>query len=441
MSQGVRFDVIIVGARCAGASLACFLARAGAKVLILDKDPLPSEQVISTHTIHPPGLDVLDEIGVGEEVRAFANPARVVRLQKDDPFVDFEIPEGRFECCPRRKRLDGLLQQSALDAGADLRDRVVLRDLLWNQDRVTGVRVVSGGTEYQASAPLVVGADGRHSTLARLVGAEEYYAYDAPRAMYWGYWPAPDFWKKDPAYPFDMYIGNIAGAVRVVFQTDNGRLLIGSLPPVRETIRWRGNPLKTLQADLARHPLLGRLVVDRQPDEPVRGTIKERYFFRRATGPGWVLVGDAGIHKEFILGDGITEALIQARSLAEVIAEGSEPALTTWWRQRDVDALPLYFFGQDEGADAGPNELQRTVFSRLSSVPSLKARLPLIFDRKCSPYEVFPFPWILRRTLSAAFTGKHRVIKDFLEMGKRGSQVKKEIETRKQLLNRTRGRT
>ena len=64
-----NYDVVIVGARCAGASLATQLARTGASVLLLDKDPLPSDQVLSTHTIHPPGIDVLDELGVGAAVR------------------------------------------------------------------------------------------------------------------------------------------------------------------------------------------------------------------------------------------------------------------------------------------------------------------------------------------------------------------------------------
>ena len=74
MTTGSRYDVVIVGARCAGATLATFLARAGASVLLLDKDPLSTDQILSTHTIHPPGLDVLDQVGVGDAVRAVAPP-------------------------------------------------------------------------------------------------------------------------------------------------------------------------------------------------------------------------------------------------------------------------------------------------------------------------------------------------------------------------------
>jgi len=88
-------DVVIVGARCAGATLATFLARAGASVLLLDKDRLPSDQILSTHTIHPPGLDILDELGVGDAVREVAPPTHIVRLRKNDAFVDIAFSDGR----------------------------------------------------------------------------------------------------------------------------------------------------------------------------------------------------------------------------------------------------------------------------------------------------------------------------------------------------------
>ena len=116
-----EYDVIVVGARCAGATLATFLARAGADVLLLDKDALPSDQVLSTHNVHPAGMCALDELGVGPAVRALAPACRNVRLNLEGSFVDFELPATSY--CPRRERLDGLLQQAAQGAGAELVDR------------------------------------------------------------------------------------------------------------------------------------------------------------------------------------------------------------------------------------------------------------------------------------------------------------------------------
>lgn len=142
----MRYDTVIVGARCAGASLATLLARRGARVLVVDRDRLPSDQVLSTHTIHPPGVDVLDELGVG------------------DAWADVSFAPGRCGLCPRRTRLDGLLQSAAVEAGAELRDRTRATDVLFEDDRAVGVRLEARGT-VEGSA----GASGR----ARVAGDRE----------------------------------------------------------------------------------------------------------------------------------------------------------------------------------------------------------------------------------------------------------------------------
>ncbi|HSK10059.1 MAG TPA: FAD-dependent monooxygenase, partial [Vicinamibacterales bacterium] len=324
---------------------------------------------------------------------------------------------------------------AARAAGADLRDRTRLTALVWEGERVVGVRATAaGGDEQEFRASLVVGADGRHSTVARLVQAEEYLGYDSPRAMYWGYWPAPRIWRDRSAYPFDMYIGKTGRDARVIFQTDGDQLLIGSLPPVAAAPAWRSDPEGALKANLAGDPATARLVAEGQPDGGVKGTVKERYFFRRGAGPGWALLGDAGHHKEFIIGDGITEALIQARSLSAAIARGTDEARVAWWRARDVEALPLFFFGQDEGAVRAPLKLEEVVFSRVARMPELLSRMAEVMEHRVSPYEAFPAALILRWTLGATLRGSPRVLADFLAIGLRGAAVGRELRRRRRLL-------
>jgi flavin-dependent dehydrogenase len=452
------YDVIVVGARCAGASLATCLARTGASVLVLDKDPLPSDQVLSTHTIHPAGMEVLDELGVGDAVRSVAPAMRTIRLRKNDAWVDVPMPEGRYEYCPRRKRLDGLLQDAAARAGATVLDRTRVAGLVWRDGRVAGVRAFRStspthapepdtdwgtrtGERYGAAneqehvfhAPLIVGADGRYSTVARLVGAREYLGYQAPRGTYWAYWKAPARWAST-AYPFDMYVANTSGDFRVIFHTDDDHLLIASAPPVESIGPWRRSPLEALRRDLASDDVIGPLIEGTDPVEDVRGTIRERYFFRSSAGPGWVLVGDAGHHKDFVIGDGITEALLQVRSLAPAIAAGTDAALQRWWRARDVEALPYYFFAEDEGRPQPPLDLQCLVFSRAASRPDLQRRLAMVVDHKLSPYEAIPIADVARWTLGAALKGRPHLVRDFLMMGKRGAAVARELTARRALL-------
>ena len=231
-----------------------------------------------------------------------------------------------------------------------------------------------------------------------------------------------------------MYVANTDGNVRVIFHTDDDHLLIASAPPVADLQAWRADPLGALRRDLASDDTAGPLIEGADPVEEVRGTIKERYFFRQAAGPGWVLVGDAGHHKDFVIGDGITEALLQARSLARAIAAGTDAALTTWWRARDVEAMPYFFFGEDEGQPGPPLALQELVFSRVASRLDLRERLALVVDHQLSPYDAFPLSDIVRWTLGGVLRGRIGLLRDFMRMGRRGASVARELAVRRALL-------
>lgn len=427
------YDVIVAGARCAGASLAAFLARDGARVLALDADRLPSDHVLSTHYIHPPGVRVLDELGVGEAMRKKTPRSRTLRLGVDTIDVDVTLPDGEAAYCPRREHIDGLLQNAAAEAGAEIVDRARVTELQRDGDRVTGVRYTRDGTQHEATATLVVGADGRHSTVAELAGAEEYAAYDAPRAGYWAYWPTSAAWT-DPAHTdIDAYMGRRGTDIRYVFYTDNDQILLATAPPADVFDTWRSDHRERYLADLRNDPFIAPLVENNEPDGKIIGIGRERYFFRRGAGPGWALVGDAGHYKDFVLGHGITDALLQAKSLAAAIREGGDAALTRWWRRRDASSVELYRFSEDIALERGVSELDRVVFEHVAKSAELRDRFRQANDRELSPYEVFPTPSVLMWVLGAAARGRWRVLPDFLAQGKRISQVKRELKMRQEL--------
>lgn len=437
MNGIAQFDVVVVGARCAGAALATFLARSGARVLLIDRDPLPSDQILSTHTIHPPGVDVLDQLGVGEAVRSVTPKSPRMRLRKGDASVDLTFADGRHELCPRRERLDGLLQDAAVAAGAELRDSTRATRVLFEANRAVGVEVGHGSATEQIRAELIIGADGRRSFVAAEARAEEYMAYDAPRAMYWGYWDAPPMWQTEQ-FPFDMYLGQVQLDTRVIFQTDHNQLLIGSLPGIEAAQAWRKDPLAALKENLAGDTATAPLVADRDPRGSVRGTIRERYFFRQGAGPGWALVGDAGHHKEFVVGDGITEALLQAKSLAAAVALGSDEALVRWWRERDVEALPGYFWGQDEGGLISPPQLQSLVVNKIARDERLQRLMTRLPEHQCSPYDALPVTAILPVLFGAVAKGRFGVIPEFLAQGRRVGEYKRSLRERIHLLEEAR---
>lgn len=408
-----RRDVVIIGARCAGATLATYLGRAGASVLLVDSSPLPSDLVLSTHTLHPGGTAVLRDLGLASALREVTPPIRVLRIGRGSGTLDLHFSEADAEYCPRRERFDSLLQDAAREAGVTVRDRTTAKELLWRDGRVVGVRVEgSGHGAEDVYADWVVGADGRQSWLARQVGAPEYLAYDAPRAMYWSYWDAPRGYGACSDYPCGMYVVNRDGMIRVAFHTDADQVLVGSLPERHELGAWRGNPLGALQADLARDEMLGSFTRG-PPRARVRGFLAKRYFMRQAVGPGWLLVGDAGVHKEFVTGDGMTEALRQAQSAASALLT-DEAAVQRWWRTRDVEALPYFFFGKLQGAAGAPSALDALVLSRAARSTALEERFIRSMKHELSPLDVVSPAQALGWVLGGALRGRLGLVRDFL---------------------------
>ena len=245
----------------------------------------------------------------------------------------------------------------------------------------------------------------------------------------------PAFWRTDPAYPFGMYVANTDGHIRVIFQTDHDQLLIGSLPPVEQAMAWRTDLDAALIADLASDSTTGPLIAGSAPEGRIRGTVKERYFFRRAAGNGWTLVGDAGHHKEFVIGDGITEALLQARSLASAIARGTDAALQSVvaGSGRRGAAVLLPRTGR-RGARPSDASFSKSSFRMWRRTPGLRARMAATMEHQLSPFETFPVRQVLWWTLAAAFRGSLAVVPDFITIGRRGSAANRELRLRRRLL-------
>lgn len=322
------------------------LARRGSRVLLLDRDAFPSD-VMSTHYIHPPGLARLQRWGLLDKVIATGAPFIIMRTLHFDG-MSFQppnppLPEGLTPdtICPRRYLLDKILVDAAVEAGAEFRQRFPVRDLLWEDGRVAGVRAGPRGSEVEERARIVIGADGMHSTVARLVRAPE---YDAKPSLTFGYYA---YWSGIPDTGMHIYFNSDATGI-LVFPTNFGQTCIG--------VGGLHGGFKDFRRDIEGNYLA---VIDRIPglSEQVRAATRESRFlgtadmpnfFRRPFGPGWALVGDAGYHRDFITGLGINDAFFQAELLARAVDagfSGRRPlnrALDSFERIRNEYAKPLY---------------------------------------------------------------------------------------------------
>lgn len=427
MSRGV--DVLVVGARCAGSPLSMILARAGKRVVAVDADAMPSDQPMSTHFIGPYGMMVLDDLGLGDEVRAIAPPIPHFVNGLDDVRARIAFTAGREGTCPRRTDLDGLLVAQARAAGAEIRTKTKLVDLVREGDRVAGGVVEHEGKREEIRASVVVGADGRHSKVASLAGAKEYLGYDLPRAAFWAYWTRPTSFADDPRYRGGAALIHQGDAFWVVFPVNTDQLLVGLIVPSDQAKEWTGRHKEKL-LERARAFDYTRPLVDEAPISKVTSCIKARCFFREAAGPGWALCGDAGLFKDYAPGLGISDAFRDARALASAILEGTDEALVRYWRERDVASYELYEFANDLGTPGYNNALNRAVFARLRDEPALHQRLVAVHERRLSPFAAFTTKEIVRWTLRELLRGRFGVLQPFFAAGKKGGEVKEELARR-----------
>jgi flavin-dependent dehydrogenase len=333
-------DVLIVGARCAGAATALLAARRGARVLLIDRG-VAGTDTLSTHALMRGAVVQLARWGVLPAVVAAGTPAiRRTTFAYDGDEVSVAI-SGKHGVdalyAPRRTVLDRILVDAAAAAGATVVHGLRARDLVVSDTgRVTGARLEDGGgVTHTVHAGLVVGADGRHSTVSRRVGARRTLAGQSATATVFGHFPdvAVD------AYRWGYGATAAAGAIPT-----NGSSCVFVTVPER-----RIHDLLAVDSSAAFHrelraldPDLADAVRRSTPLEGLRGFGGLIGGFTESWGPGWALVGDAAYFKDPLTAHGITDALLHAELLADALAAGTDEALAAYERTRTAIAMPVF---------------------------------------------------------------------------------------------------
>ena len=215
---------------------------------------------------------------------------------------------------PRRHILDAIVAEAAAGSGVDVRMGVTVTRLnLDDAGRVTGVRGHDRtGSPVGIDARFVVGADGLGSTVARAVGASIVENRGDAGAVQYAYyddltWHGIELIAADRA---------LAG----VFPTHHGEACVWVATPsidAREARRGTASRTEafTTQLQRAAPELMQRLRTGRRTSA-VAGMLRTPNYRRRAHGPGWALVGDAGYHRDAVTGHGISDAYRDAELLA-----------------------------------------------------------------------------------------------------------------------------
>jgi menaquinone-9 beta-reductase len=349
-----RADVVVVGARLAGCAVAAPLARAGRQVVVLDRMGFPSDQ-LSTHVLMPAGTSELARLGALPRILEL-KPSRVrwarimvegisalERLRPAADGIDYGV------CVPRDLQ-DLQLVRATREQGADVREHCTLQSLRWRGGRVVGVRYRDGdGAEHELSCALLVGADGRRSTVAALVGAWTPYRISRNgRGLVFRYLEDPLAGGIETETYYQWREGN---SFAFAFpSTPVGRLLILLMGHRDEVSQARADPEGYWQSKLAQHPGLAARVAGAPAGTKLRSTGETPAFFRASSGPGWALAGDAGHFKDPVTGQGMRDAMFAGRTLAEQVlpvlddAEAVDRAARAWEAARDRECLPAFHF-------------------------------------------------------------------------------------------------
>lgn len=403
MSSAVeQFDAVIVGARIAGSAAAITLADRGLRVLAIDSARFPSD-TLSTHLLWPTTLAEIQTLGALPGVDAIGAPRMPVAeaILDDIGWRTTYSPVAGIDyaMCLRRTHLDNVLIETARAAGAEIRERCTATELVRLDGRVVGLSYADDDdVTHDVLAPIVIGADGRRSFVAREVGVQRpTLAAPSGRACYYAYWSDD---RNDLRHIASQW--RVDGLLGTAFPCDGGDLLCLLQPPVDQIPEFRGR--RTQDAYLRgveALPGLAERVSGCELTSPVRACTGIESYFRRSSGPGWALPGDAGHFKDPVTAQGIRDGLRYGRLLGEALAPafgargGVDPAAVdgataAWAARRERECIDVYQWTNFLASGLPPSPLEYELYRRARQRPEYAAVLSDIYNRVQSPPAMTP---------------------------------------------------
>ncbi len=401
-------EVLIVGSRCAGSAAAIPLARRGRSVIAVDSAAFPSD-TLSTHLFFPHHWAELERLGARKRVLDLDPPLHT-HGGLGSPGVDVIGRYGPYEgldhgSCVRRPGLDLALVQTAREAGAEVREHTRVTSLLRDDTgRVTGVQVRHrDGAQSSITARLVIGADGRRSTVARLVGSREHHRCENQRMMAYAYYlDAPDACR---SLAMQWREGD---DLVTVFPCDGGQLVALLMPPVARAEEFRADADAAFAAAIDRVPAFRERLSGCTRQGRVFTSVSHPSYFRHSHGPGWALAGDAGHFKDPVTAQGIRDALRFGRLLGEAAAPhlddpaALDAALAAWEADRDAQCLPMYQWANGLGLGETISPIESAAYRWFADDPARATELLDVFSRRRRPTQVFTPARLVRWVAAAA---------------------------------------
>lgn len=395
MTTNQTYDALIIGARCAGSAAGIALGRAGRRVLMIDRVSFPSD-TLSTHVNFPSAVAEVQALGALERVLECDPPKchqGMVEAGGARCLSDWEPVDGiDYGICVPRTHFDHALVRTAVeDCGVELREKTSLVDVLWEHGRAVGARLRGpDGEEYEVRSKLLVGADGRRSTVARMVGSERpYRGSNNNRACAFFYMDDPKVGTEWRNRLIQLRQGKTHA---LIFPCPDDRVLCLFMGPREDVPRFRTDPEGMWEEMLRENPAVAERLGGATNISTLRSSTNNPAFFRRSSGPGWILAGDAGHFKDPIIGQGMRDAMRFGRLWGEAAApvlddpEALDQALRAVEDRRDRECMATYHWGNRESRVFTVSPLHQELLGGLGQAHP--ERLLHMFDRVEAPHRV-----------------------------------------------------
>jgi flavin-dependent dehydrogenase len=385
-----QHDVVVVGARCAGAATAMLLARQGFDVVAVDRTRFPSD-TLSTHCLARGGVVQLHRWDLlGEVLESGAPAIREVSFHVADTVIRKAIKASAgvdHLIAPRRHVLDHILLRAAERDGAEVRSGITVTGV--SRDRTGRVAGVVGrdaeGAPVEISARFVIGADGLRSRIARAVEAPITDQRHSNGSCFYTYVAGLDF----AGTEFHLSDGGFVG----LFPTHGGEANVWISTPADRAAGLRGNgdryrAFRNLVREIA--PAFAERLDAARETAPVRGFAGMPNHLRQPVGDGWALVGDASYFRDAITGHGMTDAFRDAEHLARTVGAvlagevDEREALSAYHQRRDEMVSELFditcalaLFPPADRFAALQKQLSRCIEAEAESLASLPPIRPV----------------------------------------------------------------
>jgi flavin-dependent dehydrogenase len=334
-------DVAVIGGGPGGATLATFLARAGHRCVIFERDKFPRYHIGESLIPHTYG--VFERLGFLPQLRASSFPVKhSVRFvsssgKESTPFYFSEtIPGERARTWQvERSEFDRLMLDHARANGVEVREQVGIDQVLFEGGRAVGVQTVSAeGTRAEVRSRVVVDASGRACVIGQQLGLRRP-LLELRKASVWGYFRGGKRLPGIDAGETTMFL--IPGGGWFWYIPLPGDIVSVGLVADPEYVFSESDDMEAaFIREVARcAPLSDRLSVAQRVG-PVRGSRHLAYLNRQTCGDGWVMIGDARAFLDPIYSSGLYLAL----GSAELAAQCIEDAL----KHNDLSAARLGAF-------------------------------------------------------------------------------------------------